>query len=114
RVALDQRTEENIGNLSRFFRVLPKLPRTDAWALLIGLITLMFGTLLVVAPIVAMAYGFRHGETDEFSCARLDHPGLVVAQFVALATLLAGGLLLWRSQGKAHAFRTCLLLTLLL
>ena len=48
------------------------------------------------------------------SCARLDHPGLVVAQFVALATLLAGGLLLWRSQGKAHAFRTCLSLTLLL
>jgi hypothetical protein len=114
RVALDQRTEENIGNLSRFFRLLPKLPRTDAWALLFGLITLMFGSLLVIAPIVATAYGFQHGETDKLSCSRLDHPGLVIAQFVALATLLAGGLLLWRSQGKAHAFRNCLSLTLLL
>ena len=43
----------------------------------------MFGSLLVVAPIAATAYGFAFGETDPMSCARLDHTGMVVAQFVA-------------------------------
>src|SRR5262245_16366198 len=114
RVAIDRRTEENIGNLSRFFRALPKLKRNDAWGLMFGLYVLMFGSLLVVAPIAAAAYGFRFGETDAMSCSRLDHTGLVVAQFVVFALLIAGGLFLWRSLGKAHAFRTCLALTILL
>src|SRR3954463_4714349 len=30
RVLFDRRAEEHIGNLSRFFRALPRLPRTDA------------------------------------------------------------------------------------
>jgi hypothetical protein len=114
RVAIDRRAEESVGNLSRFFRALPKLPRSDAWALLFGLFALMFGALLVIAPIAATAYGFRHGETDPLSCARLDHSGLVVAQFAAFAALLGLGLMLWRGLGKSHAFRACLALTVLL
>jgi len=114
RVAFDRRAERSIGNLSRFFRALPKLRRNDAWGLMFGLYVLMFGSLLVVAPIVATGYGFRYGETDPMSCARLDHPGLVVAQFVAVVLLIGGGLFLWRSLGKARPFFTCLALTLLL
>ena len=39
---------------------------------------------------------------------------MVVAQFVALLALLVGGFFLWRNLSKAHAFRTCLALTVLL
>ena len=39
---------------------------------------------------------------------------MVVAQFVALLALLAAGFFLWRRMTLAHAFRTCLALTLLL
>ena len=114
RVAFDRRAEQNIGNLNRFFRLLPSLRRNDAWGLMFGLYVLMFGSLLVVAPLAAAAYGFRYGETDPMSCSRLDHGGLVIAQFVVFALLIGGGLLLWRSLGKRHAFRTCLALTVLL
>ena len=114
RVALDRRAEESIGNLSRFFRVLPGLQGSDKRALLFGLFTLSFGALLVVSPIVATAYGFVTGVTDPMSCAQLDHTGLMVAQFVILLALIVGGFFLWRSLGKAHAFRTCLALTVLL
>ena len=68
----------------------------------------------MVSPIVATAYGFFHGKTDPLSCARLDHTGMVVAQFVALLALLAAGFFLWRRMTLAHAFRTCLALTVLL
>src|SRR5262245_17423551 len=61
RVALDRRTEASIGNLSRFFRVLPRLDGKDRRALVVGLFTLSFGSLLVVSPIVAAAYGFAYG-----------------------------------------------------
>ena len=111
RVAVDRRTEAHVGNLTRFIRVLPKLPARDAGALLLGLSTLMLGSLLVVAPIAATAYGFQHGETDPMSCSRLDNTGLVVAQFVALLALLAGGFALWRTFGPRHALRTCVTLT---
>ncbi len=114
RVALNRRAEENIGNLARFLRALPHLRPGDAWALRFAFITLMAGALLLIAPLAATAYGFGHSTMDELSCSRLDRPGLVVAQFVALAVLLGAGFLLWRGQGKAHAFRTCLVLTLLL
>ena len=114
RVVLNRRAEENIGNLSRFLRALPRLKSADAWALRFGFITLMAGTLLLIAPIAATAYGFQHGVTDDQSCAQLARPGLVVAQFVALIALLAAGFLLWRGQGKAHAFRACLALTVVL
>ena len=114
RVAIDRRAEEHIGNLSRFFRALPKLPPADAWSLFFGLIVLMFGSLLVVAPVAASAYGLRFGESDPMSCVHLDHPRLAVAQFAALGVLLALGWVLWRRFGKAHAFRTCLALTALL
>jgi len=114
RVALGRRTQQSIGNLSRFFRALPKVRRNDAWGLMFGLYVLMFGSFLVVAPIVATAYGFRYGETDPMSCARLEHGGLVVAQIVVFLLLAGGGLLLWRSLGKAHAFVTCLVLALVL
>ncbi len=68
RVALDRRAEEHVGNLSRFFRALPKLQPTDAWSLFFGLLVLVFGSLLVVAPIAATAYGLRFGEeTDAMS-----------------------------------------------
>jgi hypothetical protein len=114
RVELERRAEASFGNLSRFFHALPGVRGGDRLSLLVGLFTLIFGSLLVVAPIVATAYGFANGETDELSCARLDHPGLVVAQFVAALVLLAGGFLLWRNMGKVHGFRTCLALTLLI
>ena len=114
RVALDRRAQEHLGNLSGFFRVLPRLRANDAWSLVFGLLVLMFGSLLVVAPIAATAYGLRFGETDAMSCTRLEHSGLVVAQFVALLLLLGGGWWLWRSFGRAHALRTCLALLLLL
>ena len=102
RVVIDRRAEEHVGNLSRFFRALPKLRPTDAWSLFFGLLVLMFGSLLVVAPIAATAYGLRFGETDAMSCVRLDHTSLVVAQFAATALLLAGGWWLWRGLGNAH------------
>ena len=114
RVAIDRRAEEHVGNLKRFFTALPRLQRADAWSLLFGLIVLMFGSLLVVAPVVATAYGLRFGESDPMSCVHMDHPGLVWAQLAALAVLLGGGWMLWRGFGKAHAFRTCLALSLLL
>ncbi len=114
RVAIDRRAEENVGNLRRFFRALRNVQGKDKRALRIGLVVLSMGSLLVVAPIVATAYGFAFGETDPMSCARLDHPAMVVAQFVALLALLAGGFFLWRSMSMAHSFRTCLALTVLL
>ena len=114
RVAIDRRAEEHLGNLSRFFRALPRLQPGDAWSLFFGLIVLMSGSLLVVAPVAAAAYGLRFGESDPMSCVHLDHPRLAVAQFAALGVLLVGGWWLWRGFGKAHAFRTCLALTLLL
>jgi hypothetical protein len=114
RVALNRRAEENIGNLSRFLRALPALKPADAWALRFGFITLMAGTLLLIAPIAATAYGFQHAVLDARSCSRLDRSGLVIAQFGALLALLGGGLLLWRGLGKAHGFRTCMALTVLL
>jgi Patatin-like phospholipase len=114
RVALDRRTQEHIGNLNRFFRALPSLASRDRRTLIIGLIALMCGSLLVVSPLAATAYGFAYGETDAIGCARLDHTSLVVAQFVALLLLFVGGLVLWRSLGIVHAFRTCLALTFLL
>src|SRR5262245_56969515 len=114
RVAIDRRTQQHFGNLSSFFRALPRLRAGDTASLLFALVVLMFGALLVVAPIAATAYGLRFGETDAMSCARMAHTELVVAQFVALAVLLAGGWWLWRSFGKAHALRTFLALSLLL
>jgi hypothetical protein len=114
RVAIDRRAEEHIGNLSRFFRALPKLGPGDAWSLFFGLVVLMFGSLLVVAPVAATAYGLRFGESDPMSCVHLDHPRLAVAQFAALGVLLAGGWWLWRGFGKAQGFRTCLALSALL
>ncbi|HET9865210.1 MAG TPA: hypothetical protein VFP37_17345 [Steroidobacteraceae bacterium] len=114
RVALDRRAEEHFGNLSRFFRVLPRLRRNDAGSLVFGLFVLMFGSLLVIAPVAATAYGLRYGETDAMGCTRLEHPGLVVAQFAALLLLLAGGWGLWRGFGRAHALRTCVALLVLL
>jgi hypothetical protein len=114
RVVIDRRAEEHVGNLNRLFRALPKLRPTDAWSLFFGLVVLMFGSLLVVAPIAATAYGLRFGETDAMSCARMDHTSLVIAQFAATIVLFAGGWWLWRGLGKARAFLACLLLTLLL
>ena len=114
RVALERRTRENIGNLSRFFRALPSLASRDRRALIIGMITLMCGSLLVVSPLAATAYGFAFGESDPMSCARLDHTGMVVAQFLAVLILFVAGFVLWRSLGIVHAFRTCLALTVLL
>lgn len=114
RVAIDRRAEASIGNLSRFFRVLPSLQGSDRRALLLGLFTLSFGALLVVSPIVATAYGFATGYTDPMSCSRLGHPGLVVAQFVAVLVLIAAGYLLWRKLSASHAFRSCLGLAILL
>jgi hypothetical protein len=111
RVAVDRRTAAHVGNLTRFARALPKLRPRDALALVVGLFTLMIGSLLVIAPIAATAYGFQHGETDPMSCARLQNSRLVVVQFVALFALLAGGFLLWRAFGLRHAFRTCVALT---
>ena len=114
RVAIDRRAEASVGNLRRFFAALKNVRGRDKRALRIGLVVLSFGALLVVAPIAATAYGFATGKTDPLSCARLDHPGMVVAQFVALLALWTGGFFLWRKFSVAHAFRTCALLTLLL
>jgi hypothetical protein len=111
RVAVDRRAEAHVGNLTRLFRALPRLARRDAGAMLVGLFALMFGALLVVAPVAAMAYGFQYGETDPMSCARADDPALVIAQFVALLALIGGGWFLWRGFAPRHAFRTCVVLT---
>jgi len=114
RVAIDRRAEASVGNLRRFFSALKNVQGKDKGALRIGLVVLSLGSLLVVAPIVATAYGFATGETDPMSCARLDHPAMVVAQFVALLALVAGGFFLWRNMAIVHSFRTCLALTVLL
>lgn len=114
RVAIDRRAEASIGNLRRFFGAMRNVRGKDKRALRIGLVVLSLGALLVVAPIVATAYGFATGETDALSCARLDHPAMVVAQFIALAALWVGGFFLWRKFSIAHAFRTFVLLALLL
>jgi len=114
RVAIDRRAEESVGNLRRFFRALRTVQGRDKRALRIGLGVLSLGSLLVVTPIVATAYGFATGVTDPMSCAQLDHPAMVVAQFLALLALLAGGFFLWRSMSIAHSFRTCVTLTILL
>jgi hypothetical protein len=111
RAAFSRRTEASIGNLRRFFRALRNVRGNQKGALRIGLVVLMLGCLLVVAPIVATAYGFATGTTDEMSCSRLDHPGLVVAQFVAALALLVGGFIVWRSSIVSHGFRACLALT---
>jgi hypothetical protein len=112
RVAIDRRAEPHVGNLTRFFRALPRLPVRDAGALLVGLSALMLGTLLVIAPLAATAYGFQHAEPDPLNCSRLESTRPVVAQFVALLALVGGGLFLWRGFGPRHAFRTCVALTL--
>ena len=114
RVAIDRRAEATVGNLRRFRRAIGLVRGTEKRALRIGLVVLSLGAFLIVAPIVATAYGFATGKTDPLSCARLDHPAMVVAQFVALLALLAAGFILWRRMSLAHAFRTCLALTVLL
>lgn len=114
RVAFDRRASPHVGNLMRFVAALPRAGWRDGGAMLLGFFTLVFGTLLLIAPIAALAWGLQYGETDPMSCARLDAPGPVVAQFLAILVLLGGGLLLWRWLSPNHAFRTCLALTLLL
>jgi hypothetical protein len=114
RDALERRAEEHIGNLSRLFRALPKLQRRDARALVFGLCTLIFGSLLLVAPVAATAYGLRFGQTDPLGCTRLASPVLVVAQFVALGVALLGGWWAWRRLGRAHGLLACLALGALL
>jgi hypothetical protein len=102
------------GNLHRLVSTLPRLPRRDAYALLMLLTVLATGAMLMVSPLLSIGIGLRLQDADPLTCMSSGNAGLVVAQFIVLACLVLAGLLLWRGLGSRRPFLTCVASALLL
>jgi hypothetical protein len=108
------REQRRLENIDTFFRSLRNVPPQDRPPLYITFVIFVLGTLLAVAPLGAAALAMFNTVADPMSCARMENPLPVVAQFIVLALIWTGGFFLWRKYGAARSLLAFLGSTLLL
>ncbi|HEU5136776.1 MAG TPA: hypothetical protein VFU13_16640 [Steroidobacteraceae bacterium] len=71
--------------------------------LLVAFLTLMAGTVLLVAPVFVTGLTMGYIPLDPASCTQEPNKGLVYAQIAAFALLVVGGFFIWRHWGARRA-----------